>query len=90
MFESDAQVHAYDPGSGRSWLIPGATHNRGRIGRDRQGYAVDLAGARLLRLADRPDAVAENGCVVQASGEQQPEDGKPARIGPWSLLCRAP
>ncbi|MDC0716926.1 hypothetical protein [Nannocystis bainbridge] len=76
--------HAYQVTTGRSRRMPPheKTRQPGVIEIEDRVFAVDLEGARMLRLASRPEAVAENGCALVA-----PDDGEPGSAGTWALIC---
>ncbi|WAS90912.1 hypothetical protein [Nannocystis punicea] len=75
---------AYQVTTGRSRRMPAheKTRQAGMIEIDNRVFALDLEGARMLPLASRPKAVAENGCALVAPG-----GGESDIAGTWALIC---
>jgi hypothetical protein len=82
-YRSDPLAFAYDPKTGRSREIAGAdVLAPGLVVVDGQHFAVDVSGARRIRLDSEPVTVSENGCALMSP--TRPEPGAPAT---WSLQC---
>ncbi|WAS94224.1 hypothetical protein [Nannocystis punicea] len=82
-YRSDPLAFAYDPVTGRTREITGAdVLAPGLVVVDGQHFAVDVSGARRIRLDSQPAAVSENGCALMSP--TRPETGA---LATWSLQC---